>query len=73
MKEVRKVFRVSAVQNTILPFPQWKKQLQDMQGKKNWKNKKLQVDIWEEMITSTLYTLRKGTGQIYQQSIPSPL
>ena len=42
MKEVMKVCRQSAVQNTLLPFAQWQKKLQDTWGekKKNWARKR---------------------------------
>lgn len=72
MKEVMKVFIVSCSEYLPSLSPVAKETTRYVRKKEFGKNKKLQADIWEEMITSALYTLRKGTGQItsarYSQS-----
>lgn len=65
IKEVMKVFRESAIQNTFPPFPQWEKEpTRYVKITELAKNKKLQANIWEKVIMSTFYTLRNGRGQI---------
>lgn len=63
VKEVMKVFRVSCSEYLPSLSPVSKETTRYVRKKELSKNEKLLAGIWE-MITSILYTLRKGTGQI---------